>query len=104
MYGLFGKIKTHPGKREEMIGHLLNGAGMMDDLEGCYSYIINAASDDPDGIWVFEVWRSQEDHQASLQHEAVKSIIAAARPLIAAMTDRVEFEPLGGKGLPQIPE
>jgi quinol monooxygenase YgiN len=46
------------------------------------------------------VWQSAEHHQASLQLASVQATIAAARPLIAGFADRVEFTPLGGKGLP----
>jgi quinol monooxygenase YgiN len=100
MFGLYGKIKTHPGQRDQLIDFLLKAAETLGDLEGCYIYIINRDPGDPDAIWVTEVWRSQADHQASLTDERVKAIIAAARPLIAGMSDRVELTPVGGKGLP----
>ncbi|MDX1994392.1 MAG: antibiotic biosynthesis monooxygenase [bacterium] len=100
MYGLFGKMRTHPGQREVMIGHMLEAARLLGELDGCYLYIVNSVPDDPDGIWVNEVWRSREDHQASLNHEAIKSLISVARPLIAEMTERYEVTPVGGKGLP----
>ncbi len=99
MYGLFGKMQAQPGKRDVLAGHLLRAAEMLRNLDGCYLYIINLATDDSDGIWVNEVWRSQADHQASLTHEAIRNLIAVARPLIAAMPERFEVTPLGGKGL-----
>jgi quinol monooxygenase YgiN len=101
MYGLFGKIRSHPGKRDALIAHLLYAANLLRDLDGCYIYIISSAPDDPDGLWVTEMWRSQADHQASLTHQAVQDLIAVARPLIAEMSERFEFIPLGGKGLPE---
>lgn len=100
MYGLFGKMTAQPGQCETLIGHLLHAAELLRDLDGCILYIINRDPNDPDGIWVNEVWRSQADHQASLTHEAVKSLITVARPLIASMPQRFEVTPLGGKGLP----
>jgi quinol monooxygenase YgiN len=101
MYSLFGKIKTQPGQRDTLLAYLLQASDSMADLEGCYLYVINSATDDPDGIWVYEVWRSREDHQASLTLDAVKAVITSARPLIAEMSNRVELVPLGGKGLPK---
>ena len=56
------------------------------------------ATDDPDGIWVTEVWRTQADHQGSLALPATQALIAVARPLIAGMSGRVEFEPVRGQG------
>lgn len=99
MYGLFGKMRAQPGQREVLIGHLLRAADMLRDLESCLLYIINSDPTDPDGIWVTEVWQSQADHQASLTHDAIRSLITMARPLIAEMPLRYEVTPLGGKGL-----
>ena len=61
---------------------------------------INSAKDDPDTVWVTEVWKSQADHQASLTNDAVKALITAARPYIAAPPEGFEVTPIGGKGLP----
>ena len=100
MYGLHGKIRTQAGQREALLHYLLQASQTLGELDGCYLYVISRAVDDPEGIWVTEVWRSQADHQASLTHEGIRSVITAARPLIAEMTDRLEFDPVGGKGLP----
>jgi quinol monooxygenase YgiN len=101
MYGLLGKMRSHPRQRDTLIAHLLHAADLLRDLDGCYLYIVSSALDDPEGIWVTEVWRSQADHQSSLTHQAVRDLIVAARPLIAEMTERFEFTPVGGKGLPE---
>lgn len=101
MYGLFGGLKAHDGQREALMAYLLRAADVLRGVEGCHLYVVGAATDDPAGIWVAEVWRSQADHQASLALEAVREVIAAARPLIAGMGERTEFVPLGGKGLPE---
>jgi quinol monooxygenase YgiN len=101
MYGLFGKMRSQMGQRDALIGHLLHAADLLRELDGCYLYVISAANDDPEGIWVTEVWRSQDEHQASLTHDAIKQLISVARPLIADMPQRFEFTPVGGKGLPE---
>jgi quinol monooxygenase YgiN len=100
MYGLFGKMIAQPGKRDELLEHLLGAGGA--DMEGNYLYVVNTDPNDADAIWVYEAWRSAEDHQASLQHEAVIALIAAARPLIAGFGERFEVTPVGGKGLEDV--
>jgi quinol monooxygenase YgiN len=62
-------------------------------------WIVNTILDDPDAIWVTEVWRSEADHAASLAGDDVSAIIARARPLIAGFGERFTLEPVGGKGL-----
>jgi quinol monooxygenase YgiN len=100
MYGLYGKMVAVPGQRDTLIDLLLKSASDMRDMEGCYLYVISSAPDELDVIWITEVWRSRDDHQASLSNEGVKAVIAVARPLIADMPVRIEVVPVGGKGLP----
>ncbi|GAB4514631.1 MAG: antibiotic biosynthesis monooxygenase [Anaerolineae bacterium] len=100
MYGLHGSLKTVPGQREVLLGHLLQGADQLRDFEGCYLYVISLDPTDEDKLWVTEVWRSQDDHRASLELQAIKDIITAARPILAGMPDSMELLPQGGKGLP----
>lgn len=97
MYGLFGKMQAVPGQRDALLEHFRIGSVPM---PGCLLYVINADPEDPDGIWIYEAWETQADHQASLQLESVQRLIAAARPLIAGMPTRYELEPLFGQGLP----
>jgi len=101
MFGLYGKIKTQPGQRDKLIDILLKAAAVMPEVEGCYVYVVNSAPDDPDAIWVTEIWRSQADHAASLNLENVKALISTAMPLIAEGSERIEVTPLGGKGIPE---
>ena len=100
MYGLFGKFQAQPGQRDALLGHLLKAAAMMAEVEGCHLYVVHSDPTDPEGIWVYEAWRSPADHEASLQAEAVVNLIGSARPLIAGMPERFEVTPLGGLGLP----
>lgn len=100
MYGQHGKLRAHPGQRDALADHLLRAAELLGAMEGCYLYVVSAAPDDPDALWVTEVWRTQTDHQASLGDAAIRALIAEARGLIESMPDQTELEPLGGKGLP----
>lgn len=96
MYGLIGKISAAPGQREALAAILLEGTASM---PGCLSYIVATDPKDQDGLWITEVWESQESHQASLGLPAVQSAIAKGRPLIAAFSNRTETRPIGGYGL-----
>jgi len=97
MYGLIGRIRTHPGKRDALAEILLRGGGAM---PGCLSYIVAADPADSDALWVTEVWDSADSHKASLSLPAVQGAIAEGRPLIAGFDSRAETSPLGGIGLP----
>jgi quinol monooxygenase YgiN len=98
MYGLIGKMNAVPGQRDALAAILLEGTTAM---PGCLSYIVATDPADPDGLWVTEVWDSQESHRASLQLPAVQAAIGKGRPLIAGFSNRVETAPIGGYGLPE---
>lgn len=98
MYGLIGKIRCVPGKRDALAAILARATGAM---PGCLSYIVARDAADADALWVTEVWDSPASHKASLALPAVQAAIAEGRPMIAGFAERFETEPLGGVGLPR---
>lgn len=97
-FAMYGKFKTHPGKGGELAQILLEAAEASKADEGCELYIINAAEDDPDTIWVTELWRDADAHAAALKNEDAQAMIRRAMPLITSV-EPVKLRPLGGKGL-----
>ncbi|NEN80958.1 putative quinol monooxygenase [Paenibacillus elgii] len=95
-YAMFGKLTAHPGKREELAKMMLE-ADMLNDMEGCIYYILHEAEDEPDVLWITELWESQEAHAASLKNEKVRELIGRCRHLIAE-AGGVKVRPIGGKG------
>jgi quinol monooxygenase YgiN len=96
MFGLIGKMRAAPGKRDELIGILLEGTGSM---PGCLSYIVASDPADADAVWITEVWTDEASHKASLSLPAVQAAIAKARPIIAGFDSQTRTIPLGGVGL-----
>ena len=100
MYGLIGKMRVAPGKREEVLGILLDATGAM---PGCLHYIVARDPADTTAIWVKEAWTDAASHKASLQLPEVQAAIARARPIISGFEFQVETEPLRSFGLPGSP-
>lgn len=96
MYGLIGRMLAAPGRREELLAIMVDGAAPM---PGCRSYVICRDPASADGIWISEVWDSRAQHEASLQLPHVQATIARARPLIDGFAERFETEPIGGIGV-----
>ena len=97
-FGMFGKVVVQKGKRDEMMRLLFESARVVGMLPGCCLYVVNVSPTEPDAIWVYEAWRTQADHDESLQLDNVKAIIAQARPLMASF-ESSRFVPVGGHGL-----
>lgn len=97
-YGSHGQFTTRPGQGDELANILLSAAAGLRANEACLLYLVSRSPDNPDEIWVTEVWTDKAAHDASLQDEDVKAAIQRARPLIAAIT-ATELRPAGGKGI-----
>jgi len=96
MYGLIAKMAATSGQRDTLIAILLEGASGM---PGCLSYVVARDPNDPDAIWVTEVWETVQSHRASLSLPSVQQAIALGKPLIASFSSMTETEPMGGHGL-----
>jgi quinol monooxygenase YgiN len=93
----YGKATAKPGKSGELAEILLGAAAELEDDPGCRLYLINRQADDPDVVWVTELWRSQADLDASLERIRGSSSVAAAMALVDEW-QMVELDLLGGKG------
>jgi len=97
MYGLIGKMRAAPGQREALIAILMDQENA--DMPGCLAYIVARDANEPDAIWISEVWDSAESHKASLEIPSVRAAIEKAMPIIAGFDTHVETEVVGGIGL-----
>jgi quinol monooxygenase YgiN len=98
-FGLYGKIITQQGERDNLVAILLQAAASLQDDPDCEIYIVNISPTEPETIWVGEVWSSREAHAASLARDDVEALIQRGMPMITG-GERIEIVPVGGKGLP----
>jgi len=96
MYGLIGKMRAKPGKRDELLNILLKSTGSM---PGCLSYVVARDPADADAIWITEVWDNEASHKGSLALPEVRAAISEAMPMIAGFDSSTPVEPVGGVGL-----
>lgn len=99
LYGITGAFVASPGKRDQLVAHMLEAAELMVAVPGCLLYLV-ATTESADEVAITELWTDQAAHEASLQAPGVAELIEKARPVIAGMTGRSVLTVLGGKGLP----
>lgn len=92
LFGMIGQMKSVTGKRDELIGYLLEGSRGM---PGNLAYIVAKDASDRETVWITEVWRSKADHAASLSLPQVRDAITKARPVIADFGLSAETIPVG---------
>ncbi|MCD8481846.1 MAG: antibiotic biosynthesis monooxygenase [Verrucomicrobia bacterium] len=68
-------------------------------MPGCLLYLISKDASDENGIWITEIWKDKESHEASLALPSVQEAIRLGRPLIAGFADRHILEPIGAHGI-----
>jgi quinol monooxygenase YgiN len=81
MFMLHGRLAAKPGKRDELLAILAEGE-RDERMPGCRLYLVAVDDTDAEGVWVTEVWESEEAHTDSLQLERVKEQIARAMPIL----------------------
>ncbi|PPS88917.1 putative quinol monooxygenase [Streptomyces sp. MH60] len=97
-YGRIASMKTRPGFRDEVVALLLSGADGLREA-GCDLYLVGLSDDDETTIWVTEVWRSREHHDASLELPEAKAAIGRAMPMLTGEFTGQEMSVAGGLGL-----
>lgn len=82
MFSVFGRMTALPGRRDELIALLLDGFRASGD-GGLLAYSINAAFDDPDTIWLTQLWTDREAHDATTRSEQIAALTRQVPPLLA---------------------
>ena len=93
----YGKAVVREGRGEELAEHLLAAAADLDGDPGCELWLVNRQAGEPDVIWVTELWRSQDDLDASLEKIRGSDQVASVMELVRDW-EMIELELLGGKG------
>lgn len=93
------RFNAKPGKGREFVALLRDAALDLEDFEACLLYLVSQEAENPDVVWVTEVWADSESHAASLEHPHVRGVIARALPLLAGPPEALQLLPAGGKGV-----
>jgi quinol monooxygenase YgiN len=89
-----GTLGAEPGKRDELAGHLTRRSPALADA-GCLAYEVGVIDDEPDTVFVVEIWTDAAAHRASLELPDVQASIAAARPLLSGEFGGFRFDAVG---------
>jgi quinol monooxygenase YgiN len=89
-YGLATFIKVKTGSRNAFVDAMSEVARAACLSPGCIEYLVSGVQNDPDGVFITELWRSHEDQHGALQSPAIVELIDRCSPLI----DRFDQKPL----------
>ena len=96
-YGLHGKLKATAGNGEMLAGILSHASRLVSTAAGCHLYLVSRDLQEPDSIWVTEVWDSKAAHDQSLMIPGVRELIGQAMPILDGKPEKgLELEVLTG--------
>jgi quinol monooxygenase YgiN len=99
-YALHGKLQAQEGKGQKLAQILLEAANLMKTAEGCCLYVVGLQAEQPDDVWITEIWDSEAAHDASLHVAGVRELIGRAIPLLKGSPEKGQsWQILGGAGL-----
>lgn len=97
-YGYTGTMRTRSGRRDEVVALLTRDVDKLRSV-GCRVYAVAVSDDDPDLVWVYEIWESKAHHDDSLQLPSVKLAIEEAMPMLTGEFSGSELAVVGGLGV-----
>ena len=98
--GRYVRMVALPGQGPVLAGTLLRVAEGLRASPGCEMYVINLSVDEPDTVWVTEVWADEEASDRALSGELGDVGIGDVIGLLAGPPELVDLTVLGGPGLP----
>jgi quinol monooxygenase YgiN len=97
--GRYVRMVAVPGKGSVLAASLLRVAEGLRGSAGCELYVVNLAADEPDTVWVTEIWADEASSDRALSGDLGEVGIGAVIELLAGPPELVELTPLGGPGL-----
>lgn len=95
---LINKLFAKPGKRQEVIDILLESAKPFNDNPACLLYLVYADDNDPNVIWVEDLWTDKAEHENELNKPELQAFVKQAMPLLEGMPEQISLTLAGGKG------
>jgi quinol monooxygenase YgiN len=83
MFSVYGRMTARLGRRDELIALLHDGLRAGGDDSGLLAYSINTAFDDPDTVWLTQLWIDKQAHDATTRSEPVAAVSRRLPQLLA---------------------
>ena len=99
-HALINRLTAKPDQRGRLVEILIESGKVFDDNEDCLLYLVTESADDPNQVWVVDLWTSEDAHNEALEAGLDRSAVEEAMKLMEGPPEQIHAEPVGGKGLP----
>ena len=83
MFSVYGRMTAQPGRRDEVIALLHEGLRAGGEDSGLLFYSINTAFEDPDMVWLTQLWIDKEAHDRTTRSDPVAGVSRHLPSLLA---------------------
>ncbi len=104
MFSVYGRMTALSGRRDELINVLLDGFRAGGDGSGLLTYSINTVVDDPDAIWLTQLWIDKDAHDATTRSEPVAAVTRRLPQLLARQPEACTVTPSMFTARPRSPD
>lgn len=87
MFSVYGRMTALPGRGEELVAVLLEGFRVCVEGGGLLGYTVNTALDDPDTVWLTQLWSDKGAHDATTRSEPVVAVTSRVPALLAGQPE-----------------
>ena len=84
MFSVYGRMTTQPGRRDEVVDLIRESVRAGGDASGLIAYTVNAVLEEPDTIWVTELWIDKAAHDTTTHSEPVRKV---SQQMFALLTE-----------------
>lgn len=81
-YLLIGKLTAKEGHGAALAEILVAASKLVSTVRGCQLYTVALDKEQPNDVYITEIWDSKLDHDNSLKLEGVQSLIKQAMPIL----------------------
>ena len=96
-FALLNRLTAKPGRRDRVIEILLESGKLFADNSACRLYLVAESADDPNLIWVADLWTSEQEHAEALKVPEMRPFVEECMPLLEGMPEQIRVRPVGGK-------
>ncbi len=92
-FGQHTKIRARPGKRDALLAKFTEAAEMQHENPACELTLVCASPDDPDVVFLTEVWASEEEHERARTSPEVQAWAKDMPELVDGPRDSTRLDP-----------
>ena len=93
-FGQHTRIRARSGKRDELLAKFVEAAEMQQDNPACELSLVSTSPDDPDVVFLTEVWTSADDWEQARESAEVKAWAEGMPDLVDGPPDTTRLDPV----------